>query len=478
MNININQGNTQENITSEIILKLYQIATAAGNSVTLSGNLYSPSGYVNQVNYLNTQFAPNLTITVPDSGKYIYFEDTAVQSALLNAGIGDGVGITIPMASTATLTSNVFSNNTNIVTFNEFGRFTRANTNPPNYMFKGCVNLTSIDLSGCTSISNHMFDGCNNLILDASKDLTNVTYIGESAFNGCTLEGDVLKAPINRFHNKFLVGFINAGVTTIDFSDGRLTNLSSWVDRVNEFNVFKFPKTLVSSDGTFQIFNNNAKQFFYGLDNITSLKDTVFLNVNVQNPIGLLQYEGPHNIIANRGNWKEVTTFHSLFFPKMKTTKSFSEIGNYGPQKGFFANGAWDAIRTIGDLVYFKDITSFGLGTFWKTTITNLVINNTTVPTYDTTNLSIFDGKNYQADFSNLFGDATITTVWVPESAVSDYQNSPLFSGMTVKSIDLKTNGVDYDLPRFATYADWEAAYNASVANGTESPVGLIEEYM
>ena len=53
MNIRINQGNIQENITSAIIVKLYEIATAVDNTVELSGNLYSPAGYAYQIDYLN-----------------------------------------------------------------------------------------------------------------------------------------------------------------------------------------------------------------------------------------------------------------------------------------------------------------------------------------------------------------------------------------------------------------------------------------
>lgn len=51
--VKIKQNNIQENITSEIIVKLYEIATAVDNTVELSGNLYSPAGYAYQIDYLN-----------------------------------------------------------------------------------------------------------------------------------------------------------------------------------------------------------------------------------------------------------------------------------------------------------------------------------------------------------------------------------------------------------------------------------------
>lgn len=158
MNININQGNTQENITSEIILKLYQIVTATDNTVALSGNLYSPSGYAYQVDYLNTQFAPNFTITVPDTGKYIYFEDSAVETALMNANVStDGIGISVQDANRATLTSSTFAGNSTITSFNGFSYFTRANTNPPNNLFQNCSSLSQIDMSNITTIAQNEF---------------------------------------------------------------------------------------------------------------------------------------------------------------------------------------------------------------------------------------------------------------------------------------------------------------------------------
>ena len=158
MNVSITQNNTQENISSAIIMKLYQMAIDNSNNVTFSGNLYSPTGYAYQIDYLNSRFSPNFTITVPDTGKYIYFEDSAVETRLKNIGIStDGIGISVQDASRATLTNSTFSGNTTITSFNEFPYFTRANTNPPNDLFYNCTNLTQIDLSETTTLGNNEF---------------------------------------------------------------------------------------------------------------------------------------------------------------------------------------------------------------------------------------------------------------------------------------------------------------------------------
>jgi hypothetical protein len=49
---------------------------------------------------------------------------------------------------------------------------------------------------------------------------------------------------------------------------------------------------------------------------------------------------------------------------------------------------------------------------------------------------------------------------------------------LTIKGINTKTNGVDYDLPRYADFSAWEAAEEAAVAQGGHAPQGLIESWM
>lgn len=51
------------------------------------------------------------------------------------------------------------------------------------YAFNDCSVLTSVDLSGCTSIGNNVFNGCVAL---TSIDLSNCTSIGNAAFQNCS----------------------------------------------------------------------------------------------------------------------------------------------------------------------------------------------------------------------------------------------------------------------------------------------------
>lgn len=485
MNISITQGNTQENVTSPLINKLYRLATAEGNSLTLSGNLYSPNAYAHQVNYLNQQFGPNLTITVPEEGKYIYFEDSAVEAALLAAGIStDGVGITQTDATNAVLTSTTFRGNTDITKFNEFKYFTRANTDPPLHLFRECTNLEEIDLSNCTKIVQGEFYGCSSLTIDSSQlsNLTTFTQNTSGAFHGVHFKDGIFKAPIttglryNTFNDA-------VGLTTIDLSEGRLSAVGDTMqfgNAVNRVTLWKFPKNYFTQMAAYILSSEGVKQFVYGLESLTDFGTQFFVRCQVQNPIGLKLYTGNYCPCQCSGNFNEQSSAHSLFFPKIQTTCSASSLTAYNnPQICFFANGPWgNTHRFLSELVYFKDITTFGLCTFYRTTIQNLVINNVTPPIYDTTNISTFSGRNYESTISNLFGDSTIGTLWVPDSAVATYQANPLYSSLTIKGINTKTNGIDYDLPRFATLEDWQEAYDLSVENNTASPVGLIEEYM
>ena len=484
MNINITQGNTQENVTSNLIKKLYDLATGDGNSLTLTGNLYSPTAYVHQVDYLHQQFGPNLTITVPDAGKYIYFEDNEVEAVLVAAGIStDGVGITRNDAANATLTSSTFQGNTVIKTFDEFEYFTNANINPPSNLFKNCSKLKTINLKNVTKVSTGEFSGCTSLEIDSEQlsNLTNIDHVGH-IFSGVSFKNGIFKAPLNYVQRDTFGGIV--GLQTIDLSEGKLTTIFQNLqmpDNVNRVTTWKFPKNYLSVCETYVGLNKDCEQFIYGLDSLTDFGNAFFQRPHVQNPIGLKLYTGQYSPLSGRGEFNETDFAHSLFFPKIKTTVSadtaYSSTKN--PSPCFFVKSPWgNGARFNINLVYFKDITTFGLCTFYKTTIQHLVINNVTPPTYDTTNLSTFSGESYGSTIANLFGECIIGTLWVPDSAVATYQANPLYSSLTIKGINTKTNGTDYDLPRFATIEDWQEAYDLSVENNTASPVGLIEEYM
>lgn len=209
MNLTITQDNTRtETINSSIIDKLYEIAFAASSdpnsTVSLIGRLESPKGYKFKIDWLNTNFSPDLTITVPTSGQYILFEDSAVESLLISGGFStDGTGISLTDAANATFTNSTFKNNTTITSFNEFPYFTKANTNPSTSLFEGCSNLEDIDLTSTTAISQYEFRRSGI----KTANLPSLTSLGTESFAYCSnLEtvtdlGNVTSIPNYCFRN-------------------------------------------------------------------------------------------------------------------------------------------------------------------------------------------------------------------------------------------------------------------------------------
>ena len=168
MNLTIKQNNqVTEQVTSDVIDKLYNLtkedvvngiaAIATVLSGGLKGRIEAPAAYEDAVTYLNTKFGPNLIVSA--LAYYIRFADHNVLSVLLNAGIGDGNGISTSAAESASL-GTIFQNNTQIETFDELPYFTS-----PNYgigAFQNCTNLRRVDVSN-SGFPNFIFTNCINL---------------------------------------------------------------------------------------------------------------------------------------------------------------------------------------------------------------------------------------------------------------------------------------------------------------------------
>lgn len=137
---------------------------------------------------------------IADDG-YIHFEDPNVLQVLLNAGIGDGIGITIEDATSANL-GTLFKNNSVIVSFDEFKYFTRPNTTVD---FTNCSNLERIDLTNCT-------------VMPKFSDCSSLAY-----FNGLNSVQGVMVIPegITNLSNGTLARC--AGITELHFPDSFTT---------------------------------------------------------------------------------------------------------------------------------------------------------------------------------------------------------------------------------------------------------------
>ena len=174
MKLTIRQGNTAEHVTSTIIDDLYNLSH--GENLTqdseLEGYLTTQAAYEDAVEYLTDTY-PNLTIV--SAAYYIRFADPYVLEALINAGFGDGVGITTANAAVDNI-SNTFVNNKSITSFEEFKYYTSRNQS--GMSFVGCSNLERVDISNCSKLPT--FSNCNNLeYFNGSNSERGVVYIPE-----------------------------------------------------------------------------------------------------------------------------------------------------------------------------------------------------------------------------------------------------------------------------------------------------------
>lgn len=128
-------------------------------------------------------------------GFYRSYADPNVLSVLIAKGVSsDGVGITAEDEEAVTSITGWFSNNKDIVSFNEFERYTGISSLAPVAgsgigVFDGCSSLESIVLpDSVTSIGGRAFIGCSALRRVNIPD--SVTSIGHRAFHALlNLEG-------------------------------------------------------------------------------------------------------------------------------------------------------------------------------------------------------------------------------------------------------------------------------------------------
>lgn len=188
-------------------------------TLNIAGSVYEDS-----TEFVREQY-PNLILNIA-GGYYIRFADKAVQDICV-AKWGDGTGITKAQAAAVTSIGTVFRCNTIITTFDEFSKFTNITEFPGSYQgameaFSKCTALRTITLppsftkigdgnarygagycafNECTSlenvnvpttlyyIGNCAFLNCTSL---SRIDLSNITYIGQDAFGGCSKLNDLV----------------------------------------------------------------------------------------------------------------------------------------------------------------------------------------------------------------------------------------------------------------------------------------------
>lgn len=186
--LRIEQNTVTENVTSNIIHKLYETAKAiidveeANNvqesQVSLKGNLQVSKAYGDEIDWLEAKF-PDLHITA--GTRYIRFADPEVLRVLLANNIGDGTGVTEADASAVTYIDGLFQGNTTVTSFNELRYFT-GGVQLLNRAFYNTSNLQSIDLSTVSFLSERCFSSSG---ITGVINLPNITRMQPLAFDNC-----------------------------------------------------------------------------------------------------------------------------------------------------------------------------------------------------------------------------------------------------------------------------------------------------
>lgn len=443
-NLTIEQNTSAvENVNSAVIDKLYTLSQDQDIQIQLQGNIITTAAYEDAVIYLRQKY-PNLTITIQDNNYYIRFVDSEVERVLIENSISsDGIGISKNDALLLSkLPSNLFMNNTTVQTFDELGQF--GNIEITQNCFNGATNLRSIDLSKVTKISGYRtFQGCSSL--NIKLNIPNLTSLGNFSFAGSGITeienlGNITKIPgynAGSFSGCQNLTKVTLPPSCIELGDGAFSNCKN-------LSIIG-PMNYLTNVGRTSLRSYSTIESILNFENVTYWK-TPFC-----------ESSSPNN----------KTRVKQMYLPKLKSTDP-NQSNQYRIGNLYYKSSDFGDIST--DLIYFRDIEKFYGPSFINTQCTALVINNTTPPVwYNSKNRtdeqvetdSISNGYTYELSRTAIFAQSSITSIYVPDSALSTYQNNSDWSAVANKLKALST------LPRVATEEDLQSGQ-----------IALIEAYM
>lgn len=432
-NLVIKQNSNIEIVNNSIIQKLYELTSNANiSNAELEGNLQSDHATMSAYNWLtgndtqgNRRF-PNLALNITN-GLYIEFADPVVEQ-LCATNFGDGVGTTLTQAQSVNTINDLFRDNTNITSFDEFRYFTSV-TSLNTKAFQGCSNLSSIEFpSSIQNLGQHVFRYATSL----------------------------------------------SGI--IDLSNTKLTQARAGLFESTKITGIIFPMTLVTYGEYMSsppLSNVTTCTIFKGLDNVISINNSDVINCT--NAVYLGKYT-TGNISPIAGGQQRSASVNQIYFPVFANYTGNDFGAYYGtPGLTFFTYRCQTSRSFSANLVYFKDLqTIIGLF-FYGTIIKNLVINNTTPPVFDTTTAT-YSSQISSTYINQVFGQLNSTgangmIIYVPDSAVSTYQADTNYNSYVIRGInEINPSTNQPYLTRYATNELWEAAGSPADA--------LIEEYM
>lgn len=310
MKLTIKQSNTPEIVTSELIDGLYNLSSDGNltNDSELEGNLQATAAYEDSVTYLTSHY-PRLTINA--ASYYIRFNDEYVLATFLDAGFGDGAGITTATARDLNF-GNIFVGNTQIRRFNEYSKFTSQQARNTN--FSSCSNLVSIDLTNITVFP--CFNGCSNLEYfygeNSEAGLVDLTGISELASNSLRSCPKVKKMIMDRPVTFGWYSFNNYSLAEL--------HISKIEDFLNS----------VSGDGV-SLFASNSKIYINGeqLTDLVIPQTVSTTNMSLQNlTLQWLTLDHPMSFTHSRA-WLDVSGMSGVKCDSINTWLSCVFSGEY-----------------------------------------------------------------------------------------------------------------------------------------------------
>lgn len=370
-------------------------------TLNIAGSVYEDSA-----NFVRDQY-PNLVLNVT-GGYYIRFADKTVQD-ICAANWGDGIGTTEAQAVAVTSLGKNFTNNTNIISFDELKKFTGV-TSIPSRAFYGATNLQSIDLTNIITLNN----GANFKNASSLNIVLNMpNYVGV--------------IPYGAFENTAISGIKNIGSATIiqgsaNVNAGDWGNHSAFRNCTN-LKYANFPNTLTSIQygafaGCTQLTNVNFEdnssineigvgafcdvpvEFDINFPNLTgTLGYAAFQNTKIRNILnlglittigGIGDGNGPYGAYGSWGAFKNCIELTDVILPPSLTT--IQEQAFYG-------------CTALTNITFPTSLVTIGKNAFYN--CTSLEIKDLSLPNLETLESGAFNGVKI-SKVSNL---GKITTI-------------------------------------------------------------------
>lgn len=335
---------------------------------------------------LGTKF-PSLVITADQIINYFRFADPEVER-IVAENWGDGTGTSLEQIQTVTSIGEVFSGNTVIQTFDEFGKFVNAQA-ISDRAFNGCSSLESIDLSLAEEIGDTCFYNCSSLDID--MNLPNVTIIKHGGFNSTTsLKGRVNLPNLETIQSG---AFAKSGIEYVD-NLGKVTELgySDWWG--GSFQNCQSLKEVVLPD-TLSVVTKHA---FYQCQllekceipsSVTKIEDSAFRELSNLDLVNLVL---PQLTSIGNASFLKVPNLESVVLDNIQTMGElcFSDCDN------------------LKSVVLGKDITQIDYAAFiWNELLENVVLKANVPPTLGT---RVFEGST--------------CPLYVPDASVEAYKTA------------------------------------------------------